>query len=367
MATRIAQRLQQMSSDVLQVQQGSLYPALHRLEKRRWVRAEWAATDTGREARFYTLTSLGRHQLEEQREILGSPVERHLGRAAHGGVGMHMCSTSRRSPRIGDEVRFHRDSLIADYIASGHHARGGSSAARSWSSATSTRSKKTVRDVRGRWLADLASDLRYAIRTLRRAPAFAAVAILSLALGIGANTAIFTIVNAVMLRPLPVADPQQLVQFARMRGDGRLGAMSYPLFSHFRDNVQSISGAFAQWSSEQAVSIDGEDELLTTAAVTGDYFRVLGVGAAAGRLLSAADEVPVPIRGGHQRQILAAPVRPRSVSARQDAGGFAANALHDRRRRRGILHRRQAGRPIRRHRAAADDRVAAPRIAPSTC
>ena len=63
----IAQRLQQLSSDVLQVQQGSLYPALHRLEKRRWVRAVWAATDTGREARFYSLTRLGRRQLEQQR------------------------------------------------------------------------------------------------------------------------------------------------------------------------------------------------------------------------------------------------------------------------------------------------------------
>ena len=63
----IAQRLQQMSRDVLQVQQGSLYPALHRLEKRRWLRAEWAASDTGREARFYTLTALGRRQLEDQR------------------------------------------------------------------------------------------------------------------------------------------------------------------------------------------------------------------------------------------------------------------------------------------------------------
>jgi transcriptional regulator len=63
----IAQRLQQMSGDVLQVQQGSLYPALHRLEKRRWLRAEWAASDTGRDARFYSLTRLGRKQLEEQR------------------------------------------------------------------------------------------------------------------------------------------------------------------------------------------------------------------------------------------------------------------------------------------------------------
>jgi len=56
-----------MSGFVLQVQQGSLYPALHRLEKRRWLRAEWAASDTGREARFYSLTSLGRKQLDEQR------------------------------------------------------------------------------------------------------------------------------------------------------------------------------------------------------------------------------------------------------------------------------------------------------------
>lgn len=64
----IAQRLQQMSQDVLQVQQGSLYPALHRLEKRGWVKAEWAASDTGREARFYSLTRLGRKQLTEQRE-----------------------------------------------------------------------------------------------------------------------------------------------------------------------------------------------------------------------------------------------------------------------------------------------------------
>ena len=63
----IAQRLQQMSGDVLQVQQGSLYPALHRLEKRRWLRAEWATSDTGREARFYSLTKLGRQQLDEQR------------------------------------------------------------------------------------------------------------------------------------------------------------------------------------------------------------------------------------------------------------------------------------------------------------
>ena len=64
----IAQRIQQVSQDVLAVNQGSLYPALHRLEKRGWLRAVWAASDTGREARFYTLTKAGRKQLENQSE-----------------------------------------------------------------------------------------------------------------------------------------------------------------------------------------------------------------------------------------------------------------------------------------------------------
>jgi PadR family transcriptional regulator PadR len=63
----IAQRLQQISRDVLQVQQGTLYPALHRLEERRWLKAEWRATDTGREAKFYGLTKAGRTRLEQER------------------------------------------------------------------------------------------------------------------------------------------------------------------------------------------------------------------------------------------------------------------------------------------------------------
>ena len=64
----IAQRIQQISRDVLQVQQGSLYPALHRLEKRGWLKADWRESETGREAKFYSLTRVGRKQLEAESE-----------------------------------------------------------------------------------------------------------------------------------------------------------------------------------------------------------------------------------------------------------------------------------------------------------
>ena len=64
----LAQRIQQLSRDVLQVQQGSLYPALHRLENRKWLSARWSATDSGRDAKFYTLTAQGRKQLERETE-----------------------------------------------------------------------------------------------------------------------------------------------------------------------------------------------------------------------------------------------------------------------------------------------------------
>ena len=135
---------------------------------------------------------------------------------------------------------------------------------------------------------DLAKDLRYTLRTLRRSPGFSTVATLSFALGIGANVAIFTLINAVMLRTLPVREPHRLVQITRLL-DGHPGQVSYPLFEQFRDNVKSISGAFAQASVNQAVVIDGQEEFVTAELVSRDYYSVLGLEPAAGRLLGTAD------------------------------------------------------------------------------
>jgi predicted permease len=199
----------------------------------------------------------------------------------------------RQSPRPGDEVRFHRDRLIEDYVAAGMSRKEAERRA-FFELGGVSQIEEEVRDVRGRWLDDFARDLRYAWRTLGRHRGFSAVAILSLALGIGANAAIFTLVNAVMLRALPVREPDRLVQITRLSPSGRPGTVSYPLVELFRDNLRSISGAFAQGTAEPAIVIDGQEELVNADLVTGSYARVLGLEAAVGRLLGPDDDTAAP-------------------------------------------------------------------------
>jgi predicted permease len=201
-----------------------------------------------------------------------------------------------RDPRIGDEVRFHRDRLIDDYVAAGMERQEATRRA-CLAFGNVGAIEEACRDVRGRWVQDLAQDLRYTLRTLRRNPVFAAVVVVSLALGIGANTAIFSLINAVMLQALPVHEPARLVQIGRIRQDvegpgGRPAFVSYPMYVHFRDNLQSIAGMFAQSTFGQPIAVDGEDDLVTIDAVSGSYFDVLGIRPAAGRFFGAADDVP---------------------------------------------------------------------------
>src|SRR5262245_52476663 len=121
----------------------------------------------------------------------------------------------RQDPRVADELRFHRDRLVNDYLAAGlprHEAERRATV--EFGSLAGI--EGAVRDVRGRRLDDLAADVRYTLRTLRRTPAFAVAAVLTFALGIGANVAIFSLINALLLRALPVREPDRLVRIVRI-------------------------------------------------------------------------------------------------------------------------------------------------------
>lgn len=153
------------------------------------------------------------------------------------------------------------------------------------------RSKEECREARRvNWIHDLIQDTRYALRTLAARPGFTAVAIVTLALGIGANVAIFTLTNAILLRTLPVKEPERLVQIARIMPDGQPIGVSYPLYEYFRDHVQSISAASAHWSTTLAISVDGDEEFVAADLVTGTYYVALGLDPIAGRLLTPADD-----------------------------------------------------------------------------
>ena len=139
------------------------------------------------------------------------------------------------------------------------------------------------------------SDIRYAWRGLRKAPVFTAVAILSIAVGIGANTAIFTLVDQLLLRLLPVKDPRQLVlvtgegfQYGNGWGDGN--ELSYPRYIDLRDNNRVFSSMFCRFSYVLHISFSGQTERIAGELVSGGYFSGLGVNARLGRLIGSQDE-----------------------------------------------------------------------------
>src|SRR5258708_10812816 len=149
------------------------------------------------------------------------------------------------------------------------------------------------------------SDIRYALRTLKNSPVFAFVAMLSLALGIGANTAIFSLVDQLLLRLLPVKDPQQLVllwgrgqHYGSNNGDHKT---SYPMYEDFRDHSEVFSGMFCRWRTPLSMSSQGKTERVEGELVSGTYFPVLGVGAALGRVFTPEDD---KIPGGHPMAVI---------------------------------------------------------------
>ena len=132
------------------------------------------------------------------------------------------------------------------------------------------------------------TDLRDAFRALKSTPIVTAVAILSLALGIGANTAIFSILDAVMLRVLPVKDPARLTIISMGANDNR--SFTNPIWEQVRDRQEPFDGAFAWASTRFNLAPGGPSEFVDGIWASGGFFQVLGVPAILGRTFTTADD-----------------------------------------------------------------------------
>ena len=195
--------------------------------------------------------------------------------------------------QLEKELRFHLEQHTADLIARGHDPAEARRQAR-LTLGGPEQVKEECRDARGtRWLEDLWQDLRYALRTLRQKPGFAAVALATLALGIGATTVMFTVINGVILKPLPYRDPDRLVKLQEKTDFstqwGNLWAFTYPNFIDCKSGSHSLY--FGAWRyGGGTVSGSGNAEYVDGREVSADLFPLLGVTPIQGRAFRSEED-----------------------------------------------------------------------------
>ncbi len=216
-----------------------------------------------------------------------------------------LVNPDRRDRELDEELRGFLEASTAEKMR-----RGASYAEASRASRAEMGTRETVKEkVRSSHWESLAEsvwqDLRYGLRQLYRSPGFSLTAILMLALGIGANTAIFTLVHAVMLKQLPIADPHQLYRIGEGEEyccewggfEGSWGTFDYPYYKHLRDTnpafeqVAAFSGGKHSYNVRRGGSTDAA-QTIGGEYVSGNYFETLGVSANAGRLIVPADDRP---------------------------------------------------------------------------
>ena len=198
---------------------------------------------------------------------------------------------------LDEEVQFHIDRETAKYLEAGTPPPEAARRARLLFGGID-QTKEQSRDARGvSAIENGLRNLRYGVRVLRKSPGFTVVAVLSLALGIGANTAIFQLLNAVRLRALPVTEPQALaeIQITDMTGARgnfeRYGSpLTNPIWERIRDRQRALSGVFAWGADDFDTSLAGETHSVRGLWVSGDFFEVLGVRPILGRVFARADD-----------------------------------------------------------------------------
>ena len=197
----------------------------------------------------------------------------------------------RRDAELDAEMRFHIEMATARLVAKGMTAAEAERSARA-AFGGAERYKEEVRDARGgRSLEDLTRDVRLALRGLRRAGGFTAAAVASLAIGIGCVTALFTLTDAVLLRPLPYADADRIVSLGHVAPAFGMtdGGQSEATYVHYRRHARALADIAVWWENDVSLT-DGDDaERIRVALATPNLYRLLGVRAALGRTPTDAD------------------------------------------------------------------------------
>jgi hypothetical protein len=210
--------------------------------------------------------------------------------------------TGKKRIDVDEELQFHLDRAIEANLAAGMSATEAQRQA-GIAFGSRERAREECREQLPRWLLEsLLRDLRYGLRGLGRNPGFATVAVLTLALGIGANTTIFSLLDQALMRTLPVQDPGQLVVLSFAGSDpghhhseggdtpGRTHEFSYLMYRDLRDKNTVFHGLIAFAPKSVGITWNNHAESVSAEMVSGNYFQTLGVRPALGRLLVAGDE-----------------------------------------------------------------------------
>jgi len=198
----------------------------------------------------------------------------------------------RRNEELNEEIQAHLTLAEREEMESGQTRKEAQLAAHREFGNISMAAEVT-RDMWGwRWLADLVQDASYGVRMLRQSPGFTAVAVLTLALGIGANTTIFSFADALFFRPFPVAEAGNVIALLRQSVEkpGNYSEFSYPDYQYFREQAKSLSGLAAYAPVSVSISLNGEANRIDGEIVSGNYFSILGVKPDLGRTFSDEED-----------------------------------------------------------------------------
>jgi len=191
---------------------------------------------------------------------------------------------------LEDELRDHVERKTEEYVAKGLPLNEARRQALLEMGGMEKR-KEECRDTRRvNWIQDLIQDLRFGLRMLRKSPGFTLLAVLCLALGIGVNTSIFTVLDFTLLRPLPVREPDQMTILSRAGNP----EISYPDYAEYRDRSQAFAGLAASLPTESSLEVNDETHLATAEAVSGNYSETMGLPTTLGRWFTDENE-PVAV------------------------------------------------------------------------